>query len=160
MTNNLAYGNVDLGVVIAGQYGNDIMNRTLEYIQNLDGVFNVTKDVGRRWKSEQDPGDGIHPRAVVSTALARTTNSRWVTDGSYLTVKNITLGYTIPLTQNNYFRSIRAYGSVQQAFVITKYKGANPEVNDSGTNALVQGIDYTSYPVPRTISFGVNVNLK
>lgn len=160
MTNNLSYGNVDFSVVIAGQYGNSIMNRTLEYIQNLDGVFNVTKDVGRRWKSEQDPGDGVHPRAVVSTALARTTNSRWVTDGSYLTVKNITLGYTLPLAQNNYFRSIRAYGSVQQAFVITSYKGANPEVNDSGTNALVQGIDYTSYPVPRTISFGVNVNLK
>ncbi len=164
MTNNLSYGNVDFSVVIAGQYGNDIMNRTLEYIQNLDGVFNVTKDVAHRWKSEQDPGDGIHPRAVVSTGLARTTNSRWVTSGSYLTIKNITLGYTVPLPANNYIRSIRAYGSVQQAYVFTKYKGANPEVNDNGTNngmnALVQGIDYTSYPVPRTLSFGVNMNLK
>ncbi|WP_159471176.1 TonB-dependent receptor [Dyadobacter sp. 3J3] len=160
MTNNLSYGNFDFSTVIAGQYGNDIQNRTLEYIQNLDGVFNVTKDVARRWKSEQDPGDGIHPRAVVSTPLARNTNSRWVSNGSYLTIKNITLGYTIPLTKNNYFKSIRAYGSVQQAFVFTSYKGANPEVNDSGTNGLTQGIDYTSYPVPRTISFGINVNLK
>lgn len=160
MTNNLAYGNFDFSMVIAGQYGNDIMNRTLEYIQNLDGVFNVTKDVGRRWKSVQDPGDGIHPRAVVSTPLARNTNSRWVSDGSYLTIKNITLGYTVPLPQNNYIRNIRAFGSIQQAYVFTGYKGANPEVNDSGTNALVQGIDYTSYPVPRTITFGVNMNLK
>ena len=160
MTNSLSYGNIDFSVVVAGQYGNDIMNRTLEYIQNLDGVFNVTKDVARRWKSEQDPGDGIHPRAVISSGLARTTNSRWVTDGSYLTIKNITLGYTIPLAANNYIRNIRAYGSVQQAFVFTKYNGANPEVNDSGTNALVQGVDYTSYPVPRTISFGINMNLK
>jgi TonB-linked SusC/RagA family outer membrane protein len=160
MTNNLSYGNFDFSMVIAGQYGSEIQNRTLEYIQNLDGVFNVTKDVGRRWKSEQDPGDGIHPRAVVSTPLARNTNSRWVTDGSYLTIKNITLGYTIPLPKNNYLRSVRAYGSMQQAYVFTSYKGANPEVNDSGTNGLTQGIDYTSYPVPRTISFGVNVNLK
>lgn len=164
MTNNLSYGNFDFSMVIAGQYGNDIMNRTLEYIQNLDGVFNVTKDVAHRWKSEQDPGDGVHPRAVVSTGLARTTNSRWVTDGSYLTIKNITLGYTVPLPTNNYLRNVRVYGSVQQAFVFTNYKGANPEVNDNGTNngtnALVQGVDYTSYPVPRTISFGVNMNLK
>ncbi len=159
MTNTLSYGNLDLGVVMAGQVGNDIQNRTLEYIQNLDGVFNVTSDVARRWKSVQDPGDGVHPRAVVSSGLARTTNSRWVTDGSYLTVKNITLGYTFPLRTNNYLRSVRAYASVQQAFVFTNYKGANPEVNDSGTNALVQGVDYTSYPVPRTISFGVNMNL-
>lgn len=49
---------------------------------------------------------------------------------------------------------------VQQALVLTRYKGANPEVNDSGTNGLTQGIDYTSYPVPRTTSFGVNMNLK
>lgn len=159
MSNDLSYKNFDFSIVISGQYGFDIQNRTLEYIQNLDGVFNVTKDVARRWKSPSDPGDGVHPRAVVSTPLARNTNSRWVTDGSFLTVKNITLGYTVPLT-NNYIKGLRLYGGIQQALVLTNYKGANPEVNDSGTSALVQGIDYTSYPVPRTYTFGVSLTIR
>ncbi|WP_183557829.1 SusC/RagA family TonB-linked outer membrane protein [Mucilaginibacter sp. SP1R1] len=162
MTNNLYFKNFDFGVTVSGAYGGDLQNRTLEYIQNLDGVFNVTKDVANRWKSPTDPGDGVHPRIVVGTALARYTNSRWVSDGSYLTVKNVTLGYTIPLNKsNNYFKSIRVYTSAQQLFVFTKYKGANPEVSGlEGSSPLNIGIDNTSYPVPRTISFGVNVNLK
>ncbi|WP_295715133.1 TonB-dependent receptor [Mucilaginibacter sp.] len=162
MTNNLYYKKFDFGVTVSGAYGGDLQNRTLEYTQNLDGVFNVTKDVANRWKSPTDPGAGVHPRIVVGTALARYTNSRWVTDGSYLTVKNVTLGYTIPLNKsNNYIKSIRVYTSAQQLFVFTKYKGANPEVSGlEGSSPLNIGIDNTSYPVPRTISFGVNVNLK
>ncbi|QEC78556.1 SusC/RagA family TonB-linked outer membrane protein [Mucilaginibacter ginsenosidivorax] len=162
MTNNLYFKNFDFGVTVSGAYGGDLQNRTLEYTQNLDGVFNVTKDVARRWKSPTDPGDGVHPRIVVGTALARYTNSRWVTDGSYLTVKNVTLGYTIPLNKNNnYIKSIRVYTGAQQLFVFTKYKGANPEVSGvEGSSPLNIGIDNTSYPVPRTFSFGVNVNLK
>lgn len=161
MTNTLAYKNFDFSTTLSGSYGNDIENRTLEYIQNLDGVFNVTKDVANRWKSPSDSGDGVHPRIAVSTALARTTNSRWVSNGSYLTIKNVTLGYTMPLfNDNKYIKSIRVYASGQQLWVFTKYKGANPEVNSNGNDPLNIGIDYTSYPVPRTISFGLNVNLK
>lgn len=160
MTNNLSFKNFDFSVAVAGSYGNDIMNRTLEYIQNLDGVFNVTADVANRWKSPSDPGAGVFPRILVGDALDRTANSRWVTDGSYLTIKNIALGYTIPLTENKYLKSIRVYGSIQQAWVFTKYNGANPEVSAYGTNGLIQGVDYTSYPVPRTISAGINMNIK
>ncbi|MBD1393389.1 SusC/RagA family TonB-linked outer membrane protein [Mucilaginibacter glaciei] len=161
MTNNLTYKNFDFGVTVSGAYGGDLQNRTLEYTQNLDGVFNVTKDVANRWKSEADPGDGVHPRIVVGTALARNTNSRWVSDGSFLTVKNVTLGYSIPMKNNNYIKSIRVYTSGQQLIVFTKYKGANPEVSGvEGSSVVNIGIDNTSYPVPRTISFGVNVNLK
>ena len=161
MTNSFSYKNFDLGLSLSGSYGNDIENRTLEYIQNLDGVFNVTADVANRWKSPSDPGDGVHPRILVGDALARTTNSRWVTSGSYLTIKNLTLGYTIPsIGDNKYIKSIRVYASGQQLYVFTKYKGANPEVNADGNDPVNIGIDYTSYPVPRTISFGVNLNLK
>jgi TonB-linked SusC/RagA family outer membrane protein len=160
MTNNLSFKNFDFSVAIAGSYGNDIMNRTLEYIQNLDGVFNVTANVADRWKSPTDPGAGIIPRILVGDALDRTANSRWVSDGSYLTIKNIALGYTIPITENKYLKSIRVYGSIQQAWVFTKYNGANPEVSAYGTNGLIQGVDYTSYPVPRTISAGINMNIK
>lgn len=161
ITNNLSYKNFDFSIVASGSYGNDIQNRTLEYIQNLDGVFNVTKDVARRWKSVQDPGDGIHPKADYYT-IERNTNSRWVSDGSFLTIKNVTLGYTLPLKDNKYLKNLRLYTSVQQLYVFTKYDGANPEVNSYGgdSTGLVQGIDNTTYPVPRTFNFGVNFNLK
>lgn len=159
ITNTVSFMHFDFTVVAAGEYGNHVMNATQEYTQNLDGVFNVTKDVANRWKSEQDPGDGLHPRVVVSTPLARFHNSRWVSDASYLTIKNIALGYTIPLHNAKYIHSARVYGSIQQAFVFTKYNGANPEVNNYGGNPLNQGIDLTTFPVPRTFTFGVNIGL-
>jgi len=158
MTNTLAYQNFDLSFVIAGSYGNKIMNRQFEYTQNLDGVFNVTNDVANRWKSPENPGDGIHPRVNVGTPLARFINSRWVSDGSYLAVKNVTLGYVLPLKANKYVERFRIYGSIQNALMFTKYVGGNPEVSDNGSNPLGQGIDYTAYPVPRTFSLGINLN--
>jgi TonB-linked SusC/RagA family outer membrane protein len=158
MTNTFSYKKFDLSVIISGSYGNDIMNRALEYTQNLDAVFNLTKDVANRWRSPENPGDGLHPTTNTGTPLARYDNSRWVSDGSYLTLKNITFGYTIPFKNSTYFEKLRIYGSIQQAFVFTKYNGANPEVSSNGDNPLYLGIDFTTYPVPRTFTFGVNVN--
>ncbi|WP_255474109.1 SusC/RagA family TonB-linked outer membrane protein [Pontibacter qinzhouensis] len=158
MTNTFGWKNFDLSIVASGSYGNDIMNTSLEYINNLDGVFNVTKAVANRWKSEQDPGDGVHPRVLAgTTGLFRNANSLWVTDGSFLTVKNISLGYNLPQNLIKHVRSLRVYGSIQQALVITRYEGSNPEVNSGGENPLAQGLDLGAYPVPRTFTLGLNV---
>ena len=156
--NNFSYNNFDLSIVASGSYGNDIMNTTLETINNLDGVFNVTKAVANRWRSEQNPGDGIHPRTLGgTTGLFRNANSHWVSDGSFLTIKNITLGYSLPVTNRKYVSNLRVYTSIQQALVMTGYKGSNPEVNTGGANPLTQGLDNTAYPVPRTFTLGVNI---
>ena len=158
VSNNFVYRNFDLNIVAAGSVGNDIMNTALEYTNNLDGVFNVAKSVAGRWRSEQDPGDGIHPRTLAgTTGLFRNSNSLWVTSGSYLTIKNIAFGYTFPVNTIKNVKILRLYASVQQAFVFTKYKGSNPEVNSGGENPLSQGIDVGAYPVPRTFTFGFNV---
>ena len=82
--------------------------------------------------------------------------SQWLYDASYFTIKNITLGYTLPMKRINYLKSMRLYGSVQQAFVFTKYPGNNPEVSAAG--GINSGADATTYPVPRTFTFGVNLN--
>ncbi|MNL21333.1 hypothetical protein D3C87_1426200 [compost metagenome] len=91
-------------------------------------------------------------------------SSRFVQDGSYLAIKNITLGYLIPLEKVKAIKSIRVFGSVQQAFVFTGYGGTNPEIgtNFDGNppNALQQGLDFAAYPVPRTFTLGLNVNFK
>lgn len=164
MTNQFAYKNFDLSIVIAGQYGNNLANRIEQFTANLDGAFNVTKDVARRWRSPSDPGDGRYGKDISGTTSYERDNlsSRMVYDASFLTIKNISLGYNIPLKANKYVRNVRLYFSGQQLWVFTKYPGSNPEVSGdaSGNNAsaLNLGNDYSSYPVPRTITFGANVN--
>lgn len=165
LTNNFTYKNFDLSIVATGSYGNKIARLMDQGTTNLDGVFNVLKEVKNRWRSESNPGDGKYGKTTAATGMERDWfSSRFIQDGSYLAIKNITLGYNLPIKENNIIKSIRLYSSVQQAFVFTKYGGTNPEVstlsNGSTANALNQGMDYAAYPVPRTVTFGVNLNLK
>ncbi|HWK04839.1 MAG TPA: SusC/RagA family TonB-linked outer membrane protein [Puia sp.] len=159
MTNTFTWKNFDLGVVVAGQVGNKIMNTNLQNLHNLDGVFNVTKDMQYRWRSESDPGNGKVPSTRSgSTELYRLVNSTWVFSGDYLAVKNITLGYTFNKKILHYLKEIRLYGSIQNAFMFTKYPGQNPEVNDTKDNQTQAGLDNGSYPIPRVVMIGANVN--
>ncbi|MDO6428998.1 TonB-dependent receptor [Flavitalea sp. BT771] len=159
MTNTFTWKNFDLGILVAGQVGNKIMNTNLQNIHNLDGVFNVTSDMANRWRSEADPGNGKVPGTRSgSTELYRLVNSSWVFSGDYLAVKNISLGYTFNKKVLRYVKDIRIYGSVQNAFMFTKYPGQNPEVNDTKDNQTQAGLDNGSYPIPRLIMVGANLN--
>ena len=164
LTNTFNYANFDLTIVASGSYGNDIMRRTDQGTTNLDGVFNVLREVKDRWRSPDNPGAGLYGTTTTNTANDREwLSTRFVHKGSYLTIKNITFGYTVPVEHLKPFRSIRPYASVQQAYVFTNYTGANPETsidaNGYPTNALNQGMDFGTYPVPRTFTFGINVGL-
>ncbi|MDN3550688.1 SusC/RagA family TonB-linked outer membrane protein [Mucilaginibacter aquaedulcis] len=158
ITNSFSYKNFDLSIVAAGSVGNDIADDAFQSTENLDGVFNVRKGVANRWRSEEDPGDGIYPRTRSgTTADFRNFTSRQVFKASYIAIKNITLGYTIPVKKTQYFKSFRAYLSAQNAFIFSKYPGLNPEAGLAGLNGLNQGRDFTGYPIPRVLSAGVNV---
>lgn len=157
LTNTFTYKDFDLSLTAAGTVGNDISDDAIQSTENLDGVFNVLKGVAHRWRSEDNPGDGIYPRTRTgTTADFRNFTSRQVFSGTYLAIKNITLGYTLPVKANKYFRSFRAYLSAQNAFIFTRYPGMNPEAGYAGLNGLNQGRDFTGYPVPRTLSVGFN----
>lgn len=159
ITNSFSYKNFDLSVVLAGSVGNDIADDAFQSTENLDGVFNVRKGVANRWRSEQDPGDGIYPRTRAgTTADFRNFTSRQVFKADYIAAKNITLGYTVPVKNNKYFKSFRITLSAQNAFIFTKYPGMNPEAGLAGLNGLNQGRDFTGYPIPRTISAGLNAS--
>ncbi|HCX24340.1 MAG: SusC/RagA family TonB-linked outer membrane protein [Flammeovirgaceae bacterium] len=158
-TNSFAYKNFDLTIVAQGGYGNKIVNVVERFTGNLDGAFNVNRGVLNRWKSESDPGDGRY-----GTTRAGTTgperdwfNDKWIYDASYLTIKNITLGYNLPTQNMKAIQALRVYASIQQALVFTQYPGANPEVSAAG--GLFSGADRTTYPVPRTYSLGFNLTL-
>src|SRR6218665_554731 len=157
MTNNLSYNNFDMSLVMAGTVGNDIADDAYQSTENLDGVFNVRKGVARRWRSEANPGDGVYPRTRTgTTADFRNFTTRQVFSGTYLALKNITLGYTLPLSK--YAKSLRIFASAQNAFILTKYPGMNPEAGISGLNGLNQGRDFTAFPIAVVLSMGLNIN--
>ncbi len=160
ITNTFSWKNFDASIVISGSLGNEILDETLEATENLEGVFNVRKCVKDRWRSLENPGKGEVPRTSVGTELFRFVNSRWVYDGDYLMVKNLTLGYTVPFKPNSYLSKLRVYCSIQNLLTITNYPGMNPEISNAGLNAASggYGVDYTAYPVPRTVTFGLNIS--
>lgn len=160
MTNTLRYKNFDFNFVLAGQYGNKVMNVNFQDFHNNDGVFNMSRDMINRWRSPENPGDGKTPRTRSGTTeLYRLANTTWVSDGSYLTAKNIALGYTLKPNAVKYIKSARLYVSVQQAFVITNYTGQNPEASIGRDDAIgTYGQDLSTFPVPRTFMIGTNIN--
>ena len=162
LTNSFNYKNLDLRVLVVGSVGAEMLRATSYYTWNIDGVFNVTKDVADRWKSEADPGNGIVPTTSGDgrgRVMFRDSHSGMVHKTDYAWVKNITLGYTFKNgIGTNFLKTARIYGSVQNAFLVTNYPG-NPEgtnYNRSSQSALVPGLDYSNYPVPRIFTLGTN----
>lgn len=147
LTNSFSYKEWDLSFVFRSQLGMDIYNNTraeLSQGNRLPGQ-NTNREGAEFYKSG---GAGIvYP------------SSRWVENGSFLRLDNITLGYNFKVFPQ-VIKSARIYATAQNLFVITKYKGYDPEVNnDSGSKGINSiGIDYCSYPHARTFTFGVNVN--
>ena len=167
ITNTLRYGDFDLSVVGTGSHGNEVMVRHLYSTTNLDGVFNLMKEVKYRFRSVENPGKGFFGTTVGGgnvTGIERDwMNSRFVTDASFFTIRNVTLGYTID-EPAKFIRSARIYTSIQNLYVFTDYwGGSNPETsmqnNGQGDGGnLSQGVDLSGYPVPRTYTVGVNLN--
>jgi TonB-linked SusC/RagA family outer membrane protein len=158
LTNEFQYKKFDLSISVSGQGGNKIMNSNLQNLQNLDGIWNVEKNMANRWRSPENPGNGQVPSTRSgSTELYRSGNSNWVFSGDFLAIRNISAGYTLDFKQK-FFKTARIYISANQVYVFTKYPGQNPEVNDSRDTQTTAGIDNGSYPIPRTISLGANIN--
>ena len=167
ITNTLQFGNLDFTIVGSGSYGNQVLVRHLYSTANLDGVFNLVKEVKYRFRSEANPGKGFYGTTVGGgnvTGIERDwMNSRFIADASYFSIRNITLGYNIGI-KNKVFKSARIYASIQQVYVFTKYWGGpNPETSAQGNGQgdggnLSQGVDLSNYPVPRTYTIGVNLN--
>lgn len=161
-THELKYGGFDLTVAVAGSVGGQILNPSKwAYLTNLDGARMLLAAAKDRWRSPEDPGSGIYPRTKTgTTALGRSVNTQWLEDGTFLSVKNITLGYTIGLRNSPVIKGLRVYGSVQNAFIFTGYSGINPEISLDGLNGTSIGIDENAYPVPRTFAVGISATFK
>jgi TonB-linked SusC/RagA family outer membrane protein len=159
MTNTLSFKGIDLGITVQGIQGGQILNLSRRFIENLEGNQNQLSTVLDRWKSPQEPGNGIVPRANErTTGNNNAISSRWVESASYFRIRNITVGYNLPksVVERIKIQSLRLYGGIQNAFTSTKYLGFNPEVSGY-ENALTGGVDYGSYPLARTYTIGLNI---
>lgn len=159
LTNRISYKDFSLSFNLAGSHGAQIYSNAM-VIYRLNRSRSRTLSTERNfWKSEADPGDGKTARPVdVPTGGLRLASSRYLDNGSYMRVNNITLGYSIPakIVENLKLNAIRVYASATNPVIVTKNRSFNADVSNSG-NALNPGIDANNYPLPRSLVFGLNV---
>ncbi|MGZ3755886.1 MAG: SusC/RagA family TonB-linked outer membrane protein [Mucilaginibacter sp.] len=163
---NMSYKNFYFSSSFAGSYGNQILDGQDYYLYNMEGSGNQYRDVANRYRSPSIPGAGTVYRASRGGTESNSTrlSTFYLQDGSFLRNTNATIGYNVKsaaLLNVLGLKGFRIYGSVNNGFTITKYKGYNPEVNydysfsgSQGTN-LTPGIDYGVYPTVRSFNMGI-----
>jgi len=158
-TNTFTYKGLELSVFLQGSQGNDLLNLTRRagtlnsnlYQNQLAEAIDFWSVNNVDAKLPRPVGSLSHPNLRVS--------DRFVEDGSYLRVQNVTLGYSLPDDVISQFKlsRLRVYASGQNLFTFTDYRGYDPEVGSFNQDALLNGIDNGRYPSPRTITLGLNV---
>ena len=159
--NSFAYRGFDFSFAVQGVQGHKILNLIRRYVYNQEGNGNLYRGALDRWQSPDNPGNGRVNRANRLASGSNGEISTWhIESGSYVRIRTITLGYTLPtaLLQKINLSRARLYVTTQNPFTFTKYLGYNPEVNSRPDSALSSGEDYGTYPLPRTTSVGINLS--
>lgn len=164
MTNTFTYKNFDLSVLLTAQTGGSIfgvLGRAIDR-PGMGAKSNVMGCWRDAWWSEDEPGNGKVPY-ILSTTTGTTLDSRWLYSSNYLRIKNLTLGYKLPINPK-FISYARIYVSIENLAKWDSYYGgfspesANAGVSDAPGGASALGLDYGGYPLARTFTFGINVN--
>ena len=167
LRNTIQYKNFDLSAFIYFSVGNDVFNMN-RFFQEHGGVrgtnWGLLKSQMKRWQKPGDITDIPRASTIVNPDGSYNNDfqsSRFLEDGSFLRLRNLTIGYTLPknIASRFYLNKLRVYGSATNLFTITKYSGADPEGNTAAdqTNGTVQGLDFAIPPQPRQFLFGFNL---
>ena len=162
--NNFRLYNFSLNVACNFVYGNKIFNLDRTIMDN-DGAFTnynmVSFDNGLKWKRWEKPGDAAtHPKAVsFGNKNSNAVSSRYLEDGSFFRIKNITLAYNFPkkLLSKLRMQGLKVYASVDNLATFTKFSGMDPEIDLQGSSYNLAGMYSSPYPVGRTFMFGVDL---
>lgn len=163
INNQLSYKNLDLAISLYGSYGNEIYNWNRKMTEGMtDPYGNQSINVANRFRAGINE-DTEFPRYAPSDPNNNArVSDRFVEDGSFLRIQNITLGYTLPssiLQKTNIISNLRAYFTVQNVYTFTNYTGYDPSVNGGHSgNALLAGVDNGRYPIPRTYTLGLKID--
>lgn len=155
----------DFNVYFYGVYGNKILNyqkSALESFQNRSfvGVENVSVEYFKNHWTPDNPSNTYSRATYNDDAVgSNVPSSAWIEDGSFIKLKNITVGYTFPSSIINKISAtkLRVYVSSQNLFTITKYSGLDPEIGLQNGNATQNGVDNGTYPSSRYFTVGLNL---
>lgn len=155
ITNTFSYKGFSLSVFLQGSQGNDIFNASRIDTEGMMDFRNQTKNVLDRWRRPGMITDIPRP----GNAENIHNSTRFIEDGSYLRVKNITLSYDLnPMwLRHIHLSRLQVYATAQNLFTLTKYSGYDPEVNAYGNDAVAMGVDYGTYPQSKALVFGFNI---
>ena len=158
LTNDFTYKGIDLSIFFQWSYGNDIMNANrlfFESSNNRSRELNQYASYTNRWTADNPTSD---IPAATNSSSNRVISSRIIEDGSFLRLKNVTIGYTFPsqMTKKWKIDKARIYVAAQNLWTWTGYSGYDPEVSVRNS-ALTPGLDYSSYPRAYSVSFGVSL---
>lgn len=185
-TNTFRYRNLDLSIFLNGSYGNKVINYNSLTLTHMNSTWTnqlqsvVSKRArlepidptivyadGSKWFDHIDnvrvknPGTKIPHSSINDPNDNDRISDRYVEDGSFLRIKNITLGYTFPkaLLNKAKIENLRVYVNIQNLYTFTKYTGYDPEVGAStqDSSGLTYGLDNGRYPSPAMYSFGLNI---
>ena len=157
VTNTFRYKNLDLSFLVRFSGGNKIFNATARELMTQNFNNNSTDILGR-WQSAAEPGDGVTPRLYASsntfTNLSGHATSRFLEDGDFVSLDNISVGYSLSkeVTDRLRVKGFRVFVQAQNMLIFTKYDGLNPEMETGG-------VDLNGTPRSKIISMGLNVKL-
>ncbi len=164
LTNTFAYKNFTLELFLQGVQGNDIFNATRILSESMRLPMNQSATVLKRWKNPGDITDV--PMALKDDVTNSEPSTRYIENGSYLRVKSLTLGYSLPKTLIDRLKITRLqiYVTSENLLTLTKYSGFDPEVSafnassqDNTSKNTAPGVDYGTYPQSRDLIIGLNV---
>ena len=160
LTTNVSYKNFDVNIFFQGVQGNDVYNRLKSDLYDIQGFSNASADLMNRWHGE-GTSNSIPKLSLEgnNNVNLSPTNSWFVEDGSFLRLRNVQLGYTLPqaIAEKAGLSRARLYVGAQNLLTLTRYSGLDPEVGDLNQNVLKSGYDDGNYPQARIFRLGVNV---
>ena len=174
--NTFSYKGFDLNIYLTGSYGNEVVNYQRRWLENPRENTNLLVKASHYAKLELiDPagpndyrnveivsGDSDMPRIGASSASSTSNfrfSDKFVEDGSYLRIQNISLGYNFPRRWIDKLglQNVKVYTNLQNVYTFTKYTGYDPEIGSTNQDALMTGIDNARYPSPRIYTLGLNL---
>lgn len=153
-TNNFVYKNFDLSVFINGVQGNDIVNMNTAFTGNLGTSKNITKEVlDGAWADGKDNTAATGPKVMRQFWRTLLFSRRFIEDGSFVRIKNVTIGYNLPGKLIKGVNSVRLSFGVNNLYTFTNYSGYDPEISSYGDNPALFGVDLGGYPNTRSYNF-------
>lgn len=156
---NLMYKGLDFSVNLQGVQGNKIFNGPTYYTRSSSAYWNLHNEMLNRWTGEGTTNDPRYPRMNATDSNNSMMSDRFIEDGSYLRIKTLQLGYSLPdryLDQMG-LSKFRLYLNAQNLFTFTNYTGLDPEIGQGSSGTLDLGVDRAFYPQARLYSVGLNV---